>query len=79
MSYWEKEIRSFMGKAIHRYGMIQDGDRILVGVSGGKDSLTLLPFFMSEGSVFPIHYELIAVHIDLGFESERDGHAKEVF
>ncbi len=68
-SYWEKEIRSLMGKAIHRYGLIQEGDRILVGVSGGKDSLTLLTLLSERAKRVPIHYELIAVHVDLGFES----------
>jgi tRNA 2-thiocytidine biosynthesis protein TtcA len=69
MAYLEKEIRSLMGKAIHRYGMIQDGDRILVGVSGGKDSLTLLTLLSERAKRVPIHYELIAVHVDLGFQS----------
>ena len=71
MAYWEKEIRSLVGKAIHRYGLIQDGDRILVGVSGGKDSLTLLHLLKERLKRVPIHYGLIPVHIDLGFGSGR--------
>lgn len=67
MAYWEKEIRSLMGKAIHRYGLIQDGDRILVGVSGGKDSLTLIHLLHERKKRVPIDYELVPVHIDLGF------------
>jgi tRNA 2-thiocytidine biosynthesis protein TtcA len=79
MVYWEKEIRSFMGKAIHRYGMIQDGDRILVGVSGGKDSLTLLSLLQERRKRVPIDYELIPVHIDLGFDSEQREILKNFF
>src|SRR4030066_2549523 len=71
MAYREKEIRSLMGKAIHRYGLIRDGDRILVGVSGGKDSLTMLTLLHERAKRVPIHYELIPVHIDLGFGSGR--------
>ena len=71
MAYWEKEIRSLIGKAIHRFGLIQDGDRILVGVSGGKDSLTLLNLLQERQKRVPIDYELIPVHIDLGFDSGR--------
>jgi tRNA 2-thiocytidine biosynthesis protein TtcA len=71
MAYLEKEIRSLVGKAIHRYGLIQEGDRILVGVSGGKDSLTLLHLLKERLKRVPIKYELTAVHIDLGFGSER--------
>ena len=60
-----------MGKAIHRYGLIQDGDRILVGVSGGKDSLTLLHLLHERSKHVPIHYDLMPVYIDLGFGSGR--------
>jgi tRNA 2-thiocytidine biosynthesis protein TtcA len=77
MAYWEKEIRSLVGKAIHRYGLIQDGDRILVGVSGGKDSLTLLHLLHERRKRVPIDYELLPAHIDLGFGSERTGILKE--
>jgi tRNA 2-thiocytidine biosynthesis protein TtcA len=79
MAYWEKEIRSLMGKAIHRYGLIQDGDRILVGVSGGKDSLTLLHLLNERRNRIPIHYELIPVHIDLGFDTGRAEILKDLF
>lgn len=71
MSYWQKEIRSLTGKAIHRYDMIQNGDRIMVGVSGGKDSLTLLHLLNERRKRVPIDYELIPTHIDLGFSSGR--------
>jgi len=77
--YWEKEIRSLMGKAIHRYGLIQDGDRILVGVSGGKDSLTLLHLLHERRRRVPIEYELIPVHIDLGFDYKRSEILKDFF
>ncbi|OGP70014.1 MAG: hypothetical protein A2169_12035 [Deltaproteobacteria bacterium RBG_13_47_9] len=79
MAYWEKEIRGLMGKAIHRYGLIQDGDRIIVGVSGGKDSLTLLHLLQERRKRVPIDYELIPVHIDLGFDSERAEILKNFF
>jgi len=71
MAYWERQIRSLVGKAIHRYSLIQDGDRILVGVSGGKDSLSLLHLLFERRKRVPIHYELIAIHIDLGFGSKQ--------
>ena len=66
-----------MGKAIHRFGLIQDGDRILVGVSGGKDSLSLFPLLSERRKRVPIHYELIAAHIDLGFGSGQAESVKE--
>ena len=68
-----------MGKAIHRYGLIQDGDRILVGVSGGKDSLTLLHLLHERRKRVQTHYELIPVHIDLGFDSKRANILKDFF
>ena len=79
MAYWEKEIRSLMGKAIHRYGLIQEEDRVLVGVSGGKDSLSLVHLLHERSRRVPIHYELFPVYIDLGFDSGRAEILKKYF
>jgi len=68
-----------MGKAIHRYGLIQNGDRILVGVSGGKDSLSLLHLLHERSKRVPIRYELMPVYIDLGFSSGRTEILKNFF
>ena len=56
-----------VGKAIHHYDMISHGDRILVGISGGKDSLTLLSVLNERLSRIPITYKLFPVYIDPGF------------
>jgi len=53
--------------------MIEDGDRILVALSGGSDSLTLLWILSERLPRIPIHYELIAVHIDPGFDGGFSG------
>jgi tRNA 2-thiocytidine biosynthesis protein TtcA len=49
--------------------MISDGDRLLVGISGGKDSMTLLRLLVDMLSSVPIKYELFPVYIDPGFEN----------
>ncbi len=52
-----------VGKTVKKYGMIEKGDRILVGVSGGKDSLTLLKLLHDRMGLYPNEYELLAVHV----------------
>lgn len=56
-----------VGRAITDYKMLVDGDKIAVAVSGGKDSLTLLRILNERRKFVPIKYELLAVHIDLGY------------
>ena len=61
-----EHILSYTRKAVEEYDMIQNGDKIAVGVSGGKDSLTLLCALAKLKRVLPIKYELIAVTINMG-------------
>ena len=63
-----KRILSFTRRAIDDYSMIEAGDRIAVGVSAGKDSLTLLCAMAQLRRFYPVPFELIAVTIDMGFE-----------
>jgi len=70
VAYVQKEVRHLVGKAIHDYDMIHDGDKILVAVSGGKDSFSLLWLLHERLSRIPITYDLFPVHIDLGFSEE---------
>jgi tRNA 2-thiocytidine biosynthesis protein TtcA len=59
-------------KAILKYGLIEPGDRILLGVSGGKDSLTLAYHLIHKQRGFPIPFELEAVHIQPDFPNGAD-------
>jgi tRNA 2-thiocytidine biosynthesis protein TtcA len=62
-----KEMKRLMGKAIHKHGMIEEGDHILVSVSGGKDSMSLLWLLKERIKRIPIEYRITAVHVDPGF------------
>ena len=55
------------GKAIWDYKMLGDGDKVIVAVSGGKDSLCLLKILQERLKFVPINYEIIACHVDMGF------------
>ncbi len=56
-----------VGRAIIDYNMLCEGDKIAVAVSGGKDSMTLLKVVHDRQSFVPIKYDLLAVHVDLGY------------
>lgn len=66
-----QQVLSYVRKAVDDYGMIEAGDRIAVGISGGKDSLTLLHALHGLKRFYPKKFELSAVTVDLGFQNLR--------
>ena len=67
-----KRLLSYTRRAIDDYSMIEDGDKIAVGVSAGKDSLTLLCAMAYLRRFYPKKFELVAITIDMGFEGGMD-------
>lgn len=61
-------ISTRIGRAIADYKLIEDKDRILIGVSGGKDSLTLAHLLNERRKWAPVRYELIAMHIETDYD-----------
>lgn len=69
-----KSLLRAVGRAIAEHAMIRDGDRLLIGVSGGKDSLSLLAILKHLQTYAPVRFELAAVTVDPqvpGFEPAR--------
>lgn len=64
-----QQVYSLVRRAVDDYHMIEDGDRIAVGISGGKDSLTLLYALCGLRSFYPQRFAVHAVTVDLGFDN----------
>lgn len=65
-----QKILGYMRKAIQEFDLIHDGDRIAVGVSGGKDSLVLLKGLAMLRNFIGIEYDIVAITLDPGFNGE---------
>ena len=63
-----QKILGFMRKAIEDYNMIEEGDKIAVALSGGKDSTSMLLGFHALQRFYPKKFDIIAVSINPGFE-----------
>ena len=64
-----QKLYSYTRKAIYEYDMIEDGDKVAIGISGGKDSLTLLYALAGLKHFYPKKYELVAITVKLGLEN----------
>ncbi len=64
-----QQVLSYVRKAVDDFDMIDEGDKIAVGISGGKDSLTLLYALHGLKRFYPKKFEIHAVTVDLGFQN----------
>ena len=63
-----RRMLSYVRRAVDDYEMIEEGDRIAVGISGGKDSLCLLETLAEMRRFYPKHYDIVAITVDMGFD-----------
>ncbi|MDY0132660.1 MAG: ATP-binding protein [Desulforegulaceae bacterium] len=68
-------LNKLIGKACIKFNLLNDKDKVLLAVSGGKDSMTLLACLNDRKDWIPVDFEIVPVHIDPGFD---DGSAEEV-
>ena len=62
-----QQVLSYTRRAVDDYGLIEDGDKIAIGISGGKDSLTLLYALHGLKRFYPKKFDIMAITVDLGF------------
>ena len=73
-----QQVLSYIRRAVDDYAMIEEGDHIAIGISGGKDSLTLLYGLHGLKRFYPQKFEIHAVTVDLGFDNLNLEKIKEI-
>src|SRR5437660_11322999 len=73
-----KRLLHQVGRAIQEFGLVQDGDRILVGISGGKDSFTLLYLLQRLRERAPIRFDLVACNLDRAIRVSLGGSSRSI-
>ena len=63
-----QKMLSYVRRAVDHYHMIDEGDRIAVGVSGGKDSLALLVALSQLSRFYPHHFTVVAITLEMGYD-----------
>ena len=70
-----RRIEKRFNKGVVQYGLIEDGDKILVGLSGGKDSLALLELLARRSRIYKPRFSVVAAHVvmtNIAYESDMD-------
>lgn len=65
-------------KAVQDYNMIEEGDKIAIGLSGGKDSITLLHLLSNLRRFYPKHFDLLAITVEPGFDNFDTQYLKDI-
>ncbi len=73
-----QQVMSYVRRAIDDYHMVEDGDKIAIGISGGKDSLTMLYALHGLKRFYPKKFDIHAVTVDLGFQNLNLDKIKEI-
>ncbi len=69
MAFVESRLKSLVGKAMHGWQMLDEDDSVLVGLSGGKDSLSMLWLLNERRRRIPIKFNIKALHVEMGFHT----------